>query len=458
LRYYGAKYGQSVLHGKYEVKEIKKLFTINNISTKTVSVLLIHISNIAITFLFYIYLSRSMNSTDFGNYYFIITMVSTLVIFSKYGFDLLLIRFIPKYLANSDLNELKGILIHTNIKSIKNSIFIMVIFALFIFLLDQINPIENTSFYFLGILLLPILTFLQINQAKLNGFGKITYSQLPERIILPISIIVFVFFFTEVFDYELMTKNILYIHLLALVITFLVSKLFLSPILRKLKKISASDFQINNWKSITLQLIIIAAGTMILTNIDVLMIGLILDKELSGIYGIATRISVIIAFGLFAINTVIAPKISRLFTENKIKDLKVLLFRTSRFNLFISTLFLSIIILFHNELLNIFGIEYISGGVALIILCIGQFINVTTGSVGVLMTMTGLESITAKIILFSILLNVILNLILILYLGINGAAIATAITIACSNIMMLYFTYKETGINPSPIRLIKWKI
>ena len=54
--------------------------------------------------------------------------------------------------------------------------------------------------------------------------------------------------------------------------------------------------------------------------------------------------------------------------------------------------------------------------------------------------------------------NQSLNLILILYLGINGAAIATAITIVFSNIMMLYFTYKATGINPSSIRLMKWKI
>jgi O-antigen/teichoic acid export membrane protein len=399
-----------------------------------------------------------MDSINFGYYYFIITLIATLGIFAKYGFDLLLIRFIPKYLANSNLNELKGILIYTNVKSIKNAIFIMVIFVLFVFLLDQMNPIENISFYFIGILLLPFLIFLQINQAKLNGFGKITHSQLPERIILPVSIIVFVFCFTEVFGYELMTKNILYIHLLALTITFLVSRLFLNSTLRKFKKISALSLQINDWKSISLQLIIITTGTMILTNIDVLMIGFILDKELSGIYGIATRISVIIAFGLFAINTVIAPKISRLFAENKIKDLKLLLFRTSRFNLFISSLFLLIIILFHNELLNIFGIEYARGGVALTILCIGQFINVATGSVGVLMIMTGLEAIVTKIILFSILLNIILNLILILYLGINGAAIATAITIVFSNIMMLYFAYKATGINPSPIRLVKWKI
>ena len=134
-----------------------------------------------------------MDSINFGYYYFIITLIATLAIFTKYGFDLLLIRFIPKYLANSNFNELKGILIYTKIKSIKNSIFIIIIFALFVSLADQVHPIKNISFYFLGILLLPLLTFLQINQAKLNGFGKIAHSQLPERIILPTFIIISVF-------------------------------------------------------------------------------------------------------------------------------------------------------------------------------------------------------------------------------------------------------------------------
>ncbi len=395
-----------------------------------------------------------MDPINFGYYYFITTLIATLVIFTKYGFDLLLIRFIPKYLATNNLDELKGVLIYTKIKSIRNAIFITVIFVLFVIVIDKINPIINMPFYFLGILLLPLLTFLQINQAKLNGFGKIAHSQLPERIILPIFIIISVFFFTEVFAQKLETKNILYIHLLALAITFLVSKLFLNSTLKKFSKITTSMIHINEWKSASLQLIIITTGSMILANIDVLMIGIILDKELSGIYGIAARISIIISFGLFAVNTVIAPKISTLFTEKKIKNLKLLLFRTSRLNLFMSSLLLLIIILFRNEILNIFGIEYTRGGVALIILCIGQFINITTGSVGALMTMIGLESILAKIIVLSIILNIILNIILIQYLDIEGAAIATAITVAISNLLMLYFSHKETGINASPVRII----
>ena len=192
---------------------------------------------------------------------------------------------------------------------------------------------------------------------------------------------------------------------------------------------------------------------MIFTNIDVLMIGVILDKENSGIYGIASRISVFIAFGLFAINTVIAPQISKLYSENNINRLKLLLLTSSRYNLIFTILFFVLIIYFNLEILNIFGIEFSRGSTALIILCAGQLVNVITGSVGVLMTMTGLELYAARIIIFSIILNIILNLILIPFFGIEGAAVATTFTVSISNILMLYYSIRETGINASPLRL-----
>jgi O-antigen/teichoic acid export membrane protein len=399
-----------------------------------------------------------MGSNDFGFYYYIITLIVTLVIFTKYGFDLLLIRFIPKFLAEKRLNQLKGILIYTNTSCIKNSIYVIAVFLAIIFLLNEISPIKSIFLYLIGISLLPFLTLLQINQAKLNGFKEIVLSQLPERIILPVFIIICVYFYTELFANELKAVSMLYIHLFVLVCVFMISKLFLYHTTKRFSKIAEPEFRTKYWKSISTHLIVITAGYMILTNIDVLMIGVILDKELSGVYGIASRISIFIAFGLFAMNTILAPQISKLYTEKKMNTLKSLLFKTSRLNLLISSLLFLLIVYFNHEVLNLFGVKYSEGAVALIILCAGQIINISTGSVGILMTMTGLEAITAKIIIFSIVLNIILNITLIPYLSIEGAAIATAITVAVSNLLMLYYSYRETGINASPIRLVKWNV
>jgi O-antigen/teichoic acid export membrane protein len=401
------------------------------------------------------YLSRLMGANSFGFYFFIVTLITTLVIFSKNGLDLLVIRFIPKYIVENKYNELNGIARYVNNRSIRNCIFVVTIYISIIFLLNQYILIKDISLYFIGILLLPILTLLQLNQAKLNGFKEIILSQLPERIILPLSIIIFVYFYTIISGTQLNVANMLYIHILILFIVYLISNFWLN---RKISQYSFTEKPIylhKKWGGISKNLIVITAGHMIFTNIDVLMIGTILDKENSGIYGIASRISIFIAFGLFAINTVIAPQISKLYSENNINSLKSLLFKSSKYNLIFTSLLFILIVYFNYEILNLFGIEFLRGSTVLIILCVAQLINVITGSVGVLMTMTGLESYTAKIIIFSIVLNIILNLILIPRYAIEGAAIATAFTISISNILMLYFSIRETGINASPLRLSK---
>ena len=431
---------------------VKKIFK-NKVSKNTICIFLIHLSNVVITFLFYIYLSRIMGANNFGFYFFIVTLITTLAIFSKNGLDLLVIRFIPKYIVENKYNKLIGITKYVNDRAIKNCMIIFTIYVSIIFLLNQFSPIENISIYFIGILFLPILTLLQLNQAKLNGFKEIILSQLPERIILPLSIIIFVYFLSIIFGIKLNSLNILYIHLLTLFIVYFISNFWLNREINKYSFVEKPIYLHKEWESISKNLILITVGHMIFTNIDVLMIGVILDKENSGIYGIASRISVFIAFGLFAINTVIAPQISKLYSENNINRLKLLLLTSSRYNLIFTILFFVLIIYFNLEILNIFGIEFSRGSTALIILCAGQLVNVITGSVGVLMTMTGLELYAARIIIFSIILNIILNLILIPFFGIEGAAVATTFTVSISNILMLYYSIRETGINASPLRL-----
>jgi len=70
-----------------------------------------------------------------------------------------------------------------------------------------------------------------------------------------------------------------------------------------------------------------------------------------------------------------------------------------------------------------------------VILSIGQFINVVTGSVGYLLIMCGCERLVRNNQLFCTVVVISLNLILIPGMGAMGAAIATAITLALQNLI-----------------------
>ena len=84
----------------------------------------------------------------------------------------------------------------------------------------------------------------------------------------------------------------------------------------------------------------------------------------------------------------------------------------------------------------------------MLILSISYFFTTTTVA-REFMIMSDLHNESAKIIFITLFFNIILNYILISQYGINGAAIATAISLFLMNVIMTVVVYKKTSINPT---------
>ena len=90
-----------------------------------------------------------------------------------------------------------------------------------------------------------------------------------------------------------------------------------------------------------------------------------------------------------------------------------------------------------------------ASGSALKILCIGQLVNASVGSVGVLLDMTGNEKDSAGAIGLGAGANVALNALLIPRYGVEGAAIATATSIVIRNILLSVRVRQRLNISPT---------
>jgi O-antigen/teichoic acid export membrane protein len=102
------------------------------------------------------------------------------------------------------------------------------------------------------------------------------------------------------------------------------------------------------------------------------------------------------------------------------------------------------LIIFNQWFLSLFGEEFKTGSIALIILCFIHLINSAVGSVGIIMQMTGKQKQYQYIAIISLGINLLLNFILIPQYGINGAAIATAISLSLWNVSgCIYLKRKE---------------
>ena len=108
--------------------------------------------------------------------------------------------------------------------------------------------------------------------------------------------------------------------------------------------------------------------------------------------------------------------------------------------------FVLLCVLIPEWLLSWFGPEFRSGATALVILALGQFVNVATGSVATLLAMTHNETAIRNAHFVSVIVNLAAALVLIPTLGILGAAAASAIALALANLLLAVAVRKRLGI------------
>jgi O-antigen/teichoic acid export membrane protein len=192
--------------------------------------------------------------------------------------------------------------------------------------------------------------------------------------------------------------------------------------------------------------LIITIISFLMSKGTVLLIGLIIhDKGDIGLYAIAERISVMISFGLMAVNAVVAPKFSAFYSNNEFEQLKKLARQTSFLFLSAAILGITIICFFSELILSVFGTEFITASSILIVLSVGQVVNLATGSVGILLSMCGYEKILRNIVLSVSISTVLLLLFLVPIYGTLGAAIAISTGLIAQNIIALFIVKQKLG-------------
>lgn len=173
----------------------------------------------------------------------------------------------------------------------------------------------------------------------------------------------------------------------------------------------------------------------VMINLDRIMIGRIHNEANVAIYAVAANFAMIPSIFLAVLNTIFPPIISKMYHEGQIKELKAIYEKSVKVLTVISSITIALIILFRIRLLGFYGDEYLAGASALIMISIGQLVNASVGSVWFTISMTGHSNWSMYGNILTFIINISLNLILIPVWGISGAAFATMISTAFSNIL-----------------------
>ncbi len=170
------------------------------------------------------------------------------------------------------------------------------------------------------------------------------------------------------------------------------------------------------------------------------------DEEVA-IYGAAVRLVSLIGLFFTIIDAIVPPLIARLQVQGQKQRLERILRTTATLVTLPVIAILILFMLFGDMLLGfIFGDYYRSGATVLIILSLGQVVNVYTGSCSYTLVMMGQQRILFLVSIISAAISVCCGLIWVQSYGAIGVAVATTLGMSVQHILALCLVRYRCGI------------
>ena len=391
-------------------------------------------------------LAQLLGRADYGRYAYTIACISLIAIPASLGLDRLLVRDISIYASKAQWPYLFGLLRWSRVIVLLTSVGFMSLGNTFIWSTDFIeSPLKLPLS--IGLLYIPLGALKELNLATMRGLNHVALSLLPDTILAPLLLIATISLCRWLGSENLSLLSVLAIQLGVLGTTLAISLVVLQRLLPTLAKKTTLAYQGRKWILSALPMMVLGALQIIHGRIDVLMLGNLHGPETVAIYSAVLQGMNYITIPLLSTNTLLAAQIAKLYAAGELVQLEQMLIQSARIVVGLSSLAMVVMISFSQTYFNLFGDSYSSGRLTLVLLCVGQLVNVTTGSVGVVLNMTGHEYSMMLSVGLSVLLNIGLNLFLIPLWGANGAAVATIVSLTFVNVVKALWVYRHLGLN-----------
>jgi O-antigen/teichoic acid export membrane protein len=398
-----------------------------------------------------IVLARSLGPAGYGVFSFAIALVQMLSIPSELGIPNLAVREIAITNLRKEWGRMRSFIRWAQGTIALVSLVFAVLGAVALLLWgDRVEPLRRACLW-LGLLLIPLISFNALRGAMLRGLRKVLLGQLPEQIIRPL-VLLLLLLVLPLFGFAFNSPFLaLAAHITSVAVAF-VCGLILFYRNRPLQLSGAPiQMQAATWFASSIPFGLTALMQLINGRTDILMLGFFRTDAEVGVYRVAAQISAVVAFGLQIINSIQGPHIAHLYAKGDMRRLQLMITRSSQLAMLIAVAAVVVILVFGRLVIDVlYSPDFSAAFAPLLIICVGQLFNASMGSVGSLLNMTGHERETTKSTFIGASVNISLNLLLTPRFGVIGAASATTITLIVWNVIMWRNVRRHVGIDPSP--------
>ena len=392
-------------------------------------------------------LARSLGQQNYSDYSYAFAWLGVASVVGTVGMNTAALRFIAGYMAMSDWARVKGYVVRSMYVVVVASAVIAVTGSIVVVAVGTI-PDELSGVLIVGAWAVPFSALLLYFAAVLRALGKPVLASVIRLIVRPATLACVIAFLWMVTRGEVPAATAMTMEIAATGLALVVAGAAIRRVLRN----RGADIRMDasgEWLKVAVPLLGVGLMQLLMRHTDVIVLGVILGTETSGIYWPATRVALLVGFGVAAVDAVLPPLIARYHAQNNKADLQRLVTLSARGLFAFAVVGVGVILLARNLILDAFGPGFRQGAPALAILAVGELVRAVSGSVGFVLSMTGHHRLVVGTLAWATVAHVGLCLALIPGFGIIGAATSTAVVLAFSNGALALRCWRAAGIDPS---------
>lgn len=460
------------------VVQLLDLFHGNSLRTQLIratgGTFVLQITALGLRFLTSIMLARLLGVFQYGAYNYALSWLTVLAMPTLLGLDRLLIREFAIYHKREAWGLMQGLLRFANGISLLISAGLVLIvggvsIAIVVssatavtlpFLVPaEILPNVETDLtplvtLWIALLMLPLNSLTLARGSAMRGLKQIILSQIPDQLVRPLLFIALFGITYMLLGGAINAPWAMLMRVITALVVLVYGTFVLIRALPEPMRRARPVYQVQEWLGSSMPMFGVGLMNVLNARLDVLMLGVLGSITEVGLYTTALLLANTSSILLTASTTSLGPTYAQIYDSGDMARLQRVVLKSTRATLLASLPVVVLILVFGEFLLSIFGPEFQAAYPALVILVVGQFVNTAAGTVGILMMMSGYERVTLVSRIVGVIVYAILNLILIPGYGMNGAALATTISLSARNVILVTYAWQHLRIHTSILGLV----
>jgi O-antigen/teichoic acid export membrane protein len=393
-------------------------------------------------------LARWMGAAELGNYVFAFSSLLLISTLCGLGYANAATRFIGEALENGTPGRHRGLVRTGRLIGLLLGVFAGGLLTLYAWLGNGFVDSEHFPAYALAMAAVPIFALLRFSGSVAIQNNWITLSVIPNHVLRPVIFLggVSIIWY---WGLGLNATSAMAVQFAVLGLIAISQTIILNGRLQPVLGDAPPEYELYRWTRTSIPLLTVVMMTTYLPELSVVIISRYLPPADVAVFNACFRVAFLIAFGIAAVDTMLLPRISRMNAAGNREGLQTLVAKGSVLKCLGGVPAFLVLVFFGEEVLGLFGPEFVVGYETLLILAFSQLLIGATGSVNVLLNVTGHQDLCLKIFFWAILLLIGLNVVLVPEMGLLGAACSVLLVVLFWTLWLRRAVVARLGIHPT---------